>query len=100
MFVGQFDRYAALASMSQSARDSKYAGLTDEQILAKWEEDANRSRDLGTRIHAVHEAILSDMTAEDPADELEGTMFPAAVAVATELKNGTTKFGKLHDIEV
>lgn len=100
MFVGEFDRYAALASMSQSARDSKYAGLTDEQILAKWEEDAKRSRDLGTRIHAVHEAILSDMTAEDPADELEGTMFPAAVAIATELKNGTTKFGKLHDIEV
>lgn len=64
-----FDGPAVIRKMRPETRETKYAGLSDEEILKFWSRKGERAARLGTRMHSyIEEYFRNLMTGGSPED--------------------------------
>jgi hypothetical protein len=71
-FFGHFDADATIDKMMSSPKwpDSKYYGMTKEQIKAMWNENGRIASEAGTKMHLAIEMFMNDATHLIPDDVL------------------------------
>lgn len=71
-FFGHFDADATIDKMMKSPKwpDSKYFGMTKEQIKATWNENGRVASEAGTKMHLAIEMFMNEATHLIPDDVL------------------------------